>query len=61
MPLEWTIPHRDENSCYLKLICNKRDQVFIDQLLSYTNATNFVEHKYLRYIIHRSELSGSIF
>ncbi|EDV29780.1 uncharacterized protein TRIADDRAFT_19325 [Trichoplax adhaerens] len=26
MPLEWTIPHRDENSCYLKLICNKRDQ-----------------------------------
>jgi len=20
-PLEWTVPHRDENACYAKLIC----------------------------------------
>jgi len=20
-PLEWTVPHRDENTCYAKLIC----------------------------------------
>jgi len=25
MPLEWTIPHRDENTCYAKLICNKTE------------------------------------
>jgi len=21
IPLEWTVPHRDENACYAKLIC----------------------------------------
>jgi len=21
LPLEWTVPHRDENACYAKLIC----------------------------------------
>ncbi|CAL1527071.1 unnamed protein product [Lymnaea stagnalis] len=25
MPLEWTVPHREENTCYAKLICNKAD------------------------------------
>uniref|UniRef100_A0A663LQW7 thioredoxin-disulfide reductase (NADPH) n=1 Tax=Athene cunicularia TaxID=194338 RepID=A0A663LQW7_ATHCN len=24
-PLEWTIPGRDNNTCYAKIICNKRD------------------------------------
>nr|KAG5708453.1 hypothetical protein BaRGS_026180 [Batillaria attramentaria] len=24
-PLEWTVPHREENACYAKLICNKAD------------------------------------
>jgi pyruvate/2-oxoglutarate dehydrogenase complex dihydrolipoamide dehydrogenase (E3) component len=22
-PLEWTVPHREENACYIKIICNK--------------------------------------
>ncbi|CAG5135490.1 unnamed protein product, partial [Candidula unifasciata] len=26
MPLEWTVPHRAENTCYAKLICNLADQ-----------------------------------
>lgn len=25
MPLEWTVPHREENTCYAKLVCNKAD------------------------------------
>lgn len=25
MPLEWTVPHREENLCYAKLICNLRE------------------------------------
>ncbi|XP_076469730.1 thioredoxin reductase 1, cytoplasmic-like [Babylonia areolata] len=25
MPLEWTVPHREENACYAKLICNKAE------------------------------------
>jgi len=25
-PLEWTIPHREENTCYAKLICNKKQK-----------------------------------
>ncbi|XP_038636303.1 thioredoxin reductase 1, cytoplasmic-like [Scyliorhinus canicula] len=25
-PLEWTIPSRDNNKCYAKIICNKQDQ-----------------------------------
>jgi thioredoxin reductase (NADPH) len=25
-PLEWTVPHRPENVCYLKVIVNKQDQ-----------------------------------
>jgi thioredoxin/glutathione reductase (selenoprotein) len=24
-PLEWTVPHRGDNACYAKLICNKAD------------------------------------
>jgi len=24
-PLEWTVPHRGDNACYLKIICNKLD------------------------------------
>lgn len=24
-PLEWTVPHREENACYAKLVCNKAD------------------------------------
>ncbi|KAJ7316917.1 hypothetical protein JRQ81_003079 [Phrynocephalus forsythii] len=28
-PLEWTIPNRDNNTCYAKVICNKRDNVCI--------------------------------
>ncbi|KAH0630175.1 hypothetical protein JD844_012882, partial [Phrynosoma platyrhinos] len=27
-PLEWTIPNRDNNTCYAKIICNKLDNVF---------------------------------
>merc|ERR1719231_741467 len=26
-PLEWTIPHRGDNACYCKLICNKADSM----------------------------------
>ncbi|XP_012935347.1 thioredoxin reductase 1, cytoplasmic isoform X1 [Aplysia californica] len=25
MPLEWTVPHKEENTCYAKLICNIAD------------------------------------
>jgi len=25
MPLEWTVPHREENTCYAKLVCNTSD------------------------------------
>ncbi|PVD24776.1 hypothetical protein C0Q70_15262 [Pomacea canaliculata] len=25
VPLEWTVPHREENVCYAKLICNRAD------------------------------------
>ncbi|XP_059153784.1 thioredoxin reductase 1, cytoplasmic-like isoform X2 [Physella acuta] len=25
MPLEWTVPHKEENTCYAKLVCNKKD------------------------------------
>ena len=24
-PLEWTVPHKQENACYMKMICNKLD------------------------------------
>lgn len=24
-PLEWTVPHREENACYVKIMCNKLD------------------------------------
>jgi pyruvate/2-oxoglutarate dehydrogenase complex dihydrolipoamide dehydrogenase (E3) component len=24
-PLEWTVPHKQDNACYMKLICNKLD------------------------------------
>lgn len=27
MPLEWTVPHKEENTCYAKLVCNKKDNV----------------------------------
>ncbi|XP_045221755.1 thioredoxin reductase 1, cytoplasmic isoform X4 [Macaca fascicularis] len=27
-PLEWTIPSRDNNKCYAKIICNTKDNVF---------------------------------
>lgn len=27
VPLEWTVPHREENVCYAKLICNRADNV----------------------------------
>ena len=27
MPLEWTVPHREENACYAKLICVKSQNV----------------------------------
>ena len=27
MPLEWTVPHREENACYAKLVCNKAENV----------------------------------
>lgn len=26
-PLEWTVPHKQENACYMKLICNKLDSM----------------------------------
>jgi len=26
-PLEWTVPHRGDNACYAKLICNKADNM----------------------------------
>jgi len=26
-PLEWTLPHRGDNACYAKLICNKADNM----------------------------------
>lgn len=26
-PLEWTVPGRDNNTCYAKIICNKQDNV----------------------------------
>lgn len=26
-PLEWTVPHRPENICFAKLICDKTDNV----------------------------------
>merc|ERR1719399_657869 len=26
-PLEWTVPHRGDNACYAKLICNKADSM----------------------------------
>ncbi|CAL8082327.1 unnamed protein product [Calicophoron daubneyi] len=25
-PLEWSLPHRDDNICYMKLICNNKDK-----------------------------------
>eukprot|EP01137_Pigoraptor_chileana_P036228 Opistho-2@31435 len=25
-PLEWTVAHREDNACYMKLICNKADE-----------------------------------
>src|SRR5690349_9046030 len=24
-PLEWTVVHREDNACYAKVICNKKD------------------------------------
>uniref|UniRef100_A0A0B7AKP7 Thioredoxin-disulfide reductase n=1 Tax=Arion vulgaris TaxID=1028688 RepID=A0A0B7AKP7_9EUPU len=26
MPLEWTVPHREDNTCYAKIICNMADK-----------------------------------
>jgi len=26
-PLEWTVPHKQENACYMKMICNKLDSM----------------------------------
>jgi len=26
-PLEWTVPHRGDNACYLKLVCNAADSM----------------------------------
>lgn len=26
-PLEWTVPHREENACYAKLVCNSQDNM----------------------------------
>ncbi|ESP04447.1 hypothetical protein LOTGIDRAFT_79558, partial [Lottia gigantea] len=26
MPLEWTVPHREENVCYAKLVCLKTEK-----------------------------------
>lgn len=26
-PLEWTLPHRGDNACYAKLVCNMRDSM----------------------------------
>merc|ERR1719473_114500 len=26
-PLEWTVPHRGDNACYLKLVCNLQDNL----------------------------------
>lgn len=26
-PLEWTLPHKQENACYMKLLCNKLDSL----------------------------------
>lgn len=26
-PLEWTVPSRDNNKCYAKIICNLKDNV----------------------------------
>ena len=28
-PLEWTVPHKQENACYMKMICNKMDSLRI--------------------------------
>ena len=30
-PREWTVPHREENACYAKLICVKSMQVCVSQ------------------------------
>ncbi|KAG8138238.1 hypothetical protein E2320_004150, partial [Naja naja] len=27
-PLEWTVPSRDNNKCYAKIICNLADRIF---------------------------------
>lgn len=29
-PLEWTVPGRENNICYAKIICNKQNNVRID-------------------------------
>jgi len=26
-PLEWTVPHRGDNACYVKLVCNSNDKL----------------------------------
>ena len=26
-PLEWTVPHRGDNACYVKLVCNLQDNL----------------------------------
>ena len=26
-PLEWTVPHRGDNACYAKLLCDKNDDM----------------------------------
>lgn len=33
MPLEWTVPHRPENTCYAKLVCNKKESVSTNEYL----------------------------
>ena len=36
-PLEWTVAHRPENSCYLKLICLKSQKVIQRPSLSWSD------------------------
>lgn len=36
-PLEFTLPGRDNNKCYAKIICNKLDNVRLLPLLAHNN------------------------
>ena len=37
-PLEWTIPHKGDNACYAKLICNMEDKLVVPEFDSATRA-----------------------